>query len=109
METIVEGRIAGTRITVWDVLHHHENHWSMEDIADVLGLSIDQVQAAMDYIQAHADDVMKTHRSIEERNARGNPPDVQAKLTTARAKRIEWLKERKDSSVQERQGVGNRR
>ena len=91
---IVDHRIAGTRITVWDVLHHLENDWPPEEIAEVLGLSDQQVQAAVDYIHVHRAEVMEVHQQIEERNARGNPPNVQTKLEAARARRLEWLEQR---------------
>lgn len=109
MATIIRHRVAGTRVTVWDVLHHLENHWSIEAIADVLDLSTDQVQAAADYIREHHDEVMAVHRSIEDRNARGNPPQVAAKLAENRAKRVEWMKSRQQVSTEEPQGVGHRR
>ena len=94
---IVDHRIAGTRITVWDVLHHLENDWSWEEIAEVLGLSDEQVHATVEYIRAHRDEVMKVHRRIEERNARGNAPDVRAHLEAARARRLEWMDHRQKS------------
>ena len=96
---IVDHRIAGTRITVWDVLHHLENDWPTEEIAEVLGLSDEQVQAAAEYIGAHRDEVMKVHQQIEERNARGNSPDVQAKLDEARARRSEWLEQQRKTAT----------
>ena len=91
---IVDHRIAGTRITVWDVLHHLENDWALDEIAEVLGLSDQQVQAAVDHIHAHHADVMKVHQRIEERNARGNSPRFQAQLEAARARRLKWLEQR---------------
>jgi uncharacterized protein (DUF433 family) len=91
---IVDHRIAGTRITVWDVLHHLKNEWPLEEIAEVLGLSDQQVQAAVEYIHAHHAEVMEVHQRIEERNARGNPPDVQPKLEAAHTRRLEWMDER---------------
>ena len=91
---IVDHRIAGTRITVWDVQHHLENDWPLDEIAEVLGLADQQIQAAVDYIHAHQDEVVKGHQQIEARNARGNPPDVQDKLAVARARRLQWLEER---------------
>jgi uncharacterized protein (DUF433 family) len=36
---IVKNRIAGTRITVWDVLHYLETGWSRPEIAATLHLS----------------------------------------------------------------------
>jgi uncharacterized protein (DUF433 family) len=45
---IIDHRIPGTRITASDVLHHLENDRPLEEIAEVLGLSDRQVQAAVD-------------------------------------------------------------
>lgn len=92
---IVDHRIAGTRISVWDVLHHLENHWPTDEIADVLGISEEQVREAVEYIQAHRDEVMQVHRRIEQRNAQGNPPDVQARLDAARTRRSAWLEQQR--------------
>lgn len=96
---IVDHRIAGTRITVWDVLHHLENDWPRDEIAEVLGLSGQQLEAAVDYIQTHHAEVIKVHQQIDERNARGNPPNVQAKIAAARARRLEWLEQRQKTIV----------
>ena len=43
---IVENRIAGTRITIWDVLHYLEAGWSRPEIAATLHLTEAQVAAA---------------------------------------------------------------
>jgi uncharacterized protein (DUF433 family) len=96
---IVDHRVAGTRITVWDVLHHIENGWSLADTAEVFGLSVEQIQDAMDYILAHHAEVMKTHHEIEERNTQGNPPEVEEILETARARRLQWLMQRQETTA----------
>ena len=89
---IVQNRIAGTRITIWDVLHYLEAGWSRPDIAATLHLTEAQVAMAARYIEDHRDEVMVVHRHIEDRKARGNPPDILAKATKSRAKLQEWLK-----------------
>jgi uncharacterized protein (DUF433 family) len=86
-DTIIDHRIGNTRITVWDVLHYLEHGWSHREIAEVLRLSEDQVQAAVDYIADHRDEVMAVHKEIEARNARGNPPEIRQKLAASRARR----------------------
>ena len=53
MTHIVDHRIAGTRITVWDMFHHLENGWQDREIAEVLGVTQVQVRAALDYISEH--------------------------------------------------------
>ena len=89
---IVKNRIAGTRITIWDVLHYLEAGWSRPEIAATLHLTEAQVAAVVRYIEDHRDEVMVVHRQIEDRKARGNPPDIVAKAAKSRAKVQEWLK-----------------
>jgi len=100
MAAILKHRIAGTRITVWDVLHHHlDKNWTAQAIAEVFGISLEEVQAAVSYIAEHEDEVWAVHRQIERRNARGNPSEVEAKLAQARARRLAWLAERQKESL----------
>jgi uncharacterized protein (DUF433 family) len=88
---IVHNRIAGTRITVWDVLHYLEAGWARSDIAATLHLTEAQVAAAAMYIAEHRHEVMVVHQCIEDRKARGNPPEIRAKAAKSRAKLQEWL------------------
>jgi uncharacterized protein (DUF433 family) len=108
MTDIVDHRIAGTRITVWDVFHHLENGWENREIAEVLGVTQVQVQAALDYISEHESEVRRTHEMIERRNARGNSTDVQARLQQARAKRLAWFSGRHPVDGSEAHCVGHR-
>ena len=78
--------IAGTRITVFDVLDYLEAGWDDKGIAVVLSLGTAQVRAARHYIEAHPEEVQVVARRIKERIAQGNPPEVQAKLAEAHAK-----------------------
>jgi uncharacterized protein (DUF433 family) len=106
---IVDNRIAGTRISVWLVLHYLEGGWSRRAIAEFFNLDEDQIQAAIDYIDANREYVMQVHHEIEERIARGNPPEIQAKLAESRARREAWLRERKASKLQEHDSAGHPR
>ncbi len=90
-EAIINDRIAGTRITIWDIFHYLENGRSPEYIAGILPVSVEQVRAASAYIEAHREAVEAGHRQIEERIRRGNPPEVEAKLAESRAKRMALL------------------
>ena len=82
--------IEGTRITVYDVLDYHLDGWHRDMIADNFDISSAQVEIAIRYIDEHRDEVMATYQKMLERDARGNPPELQAKLDavrgTARAK-----------------------
>jgi uncharacterized protein (DUF433 family) len=106
-ELIVNNRIAGTRITVWDVLHYLEGGWTRREIGDFFKLGEDRIQAAIDYIDANREYVMHVHREIEERNARGNPPEIEAKLAQSRAKREAWMRERQQAKTREQESAGH--
>jgi uncharacterized protein (DUF433 family) len=86
--------ISGTRITIYLVLHYLENGWKPAEIAKFHGLTLEQIQAAINYIEEHKTHVMARHKEIEEEIARGNPPEVEAKLAKSRKKMQAWLKER---------------
>jgi hypothetical protein len=62
------------------VLHYMEAGQAADYIAAVLGISTADVLALQEYIAEHHDEVMAEHRKIEERIAKGNPPEVEAKL-----------------------------
>ncbi len=96
---IVKNRIEGTRITIWDVLHYLEAGWSRPDIAATLHLTETQVAAAASYIEEHRDEVMVVHRQIEDRKARGNPPEILAKAAKSRAKLQDWLKHHHETNT----------
>jgi uncharacterized protein (DUF433 family) len=85
--------IAGTRITVYDVIDYHNTGWHRDMIADTLELSSQQVEVAIRYIEDHRDEVMTGYEKNMERIRRGNPPELQAKLDamhgTARARLTE--------------------
>ena len=108
MAAILNHRIVGTRVSVWDVLHHLHNNWAVAEIADVFEISSEEVQAAVDYIAEHGDEVWEVHRQIEQRNAHGNSPEIEAKLAQARAKRLVWLAEKQNEHSLEACRVGNR-
>jgi uncharacterized protein (DUF433 family) len=88
---IVKNRIAGTRITIWDVLHYLETGWSSPEIAATLHLSDAQVEAVAQYIAEHKEELLEVHRQIEARKTRGNSPEITAKLTKSRTKLQAWL------------------
>ena len=90
---IVNNRIAGTRITVWDVLHYLETGWSRPEIAESLHLSEAQVEAVVQYIEDCTEALLVVHRQIEDRKAQGNPPAITDQLAKSRTKLQAWLKQ----------------
>jgi uncharacterized protein (DUF433 family) len=77
--------IAGTRITVFNILDFRKEGWHRDRIAAQFRLSSDQVQAAFDYIDANRDEVMAQYQRILDRHKNYRyPPDVQAKIDQCR-------------------------
>ena len=97
---IVNDRIDGLRITIYDVVHYLEAGRSPQEITERLPLTLEQVQGAIRYIEEHKDEVMAVHRQIEERIARGNPPDVEAKLQETHARLMRRKEELRRASRQ---------
>ena len=81
--------LAGTRITVFDILHYHDAGWQASSIAIMLGISTDQVEAALQHVSEHEAEIRATQRRIQERIDRGNPPEVLAKLADSHKKLVE--------------------
>ncbi len=95
MSVVIDNnRIDGLRVTIYDVLHYREAGRSVEEIADILPLTLEQVEGAVRYIEEHRDAVMAAHRRIEARIARGNPPEIEARAKAGRA-RMEALRRSK--------------
>jgi uncharacterized protein (DUF433 family) len=76
--------VAGTRITVYDVLDYHKSGWHRDLIADTLQLTSQQVEVAIRYIEDHRDEVMADYAEMLARDEKGNPPELQAKLDAIR-------------------------
>jgi uncharacterized protein (DUF433 family) len=72
--------IEGTRITVYNVMDFLKHGDSAESIARDLLISVEEAQAAIDYIAAHREEVDAEYATIMERVNRGNPPWVEALL-----------------------------
>lgn len=70
--------IEGTRITVYDVLDYSTQGHDTAYIAESLGVSPGQVQAALHYIEEHEEEVMAAYQRILDRIARGNAPEIEA-------------------------------
>ena len=78
--------VYGTRITVYDIVPYRLAGRSTLYIADVLNLSVREVNALFQYMDEHYEEVMEVNRKFEERVARGNPPEVEERLKPGRAK-----------------------
>ena len=73
--------IEGTRITVYDVMDYWTEDWRAAQIAAVFRLPLEDVEAAIDYIERHEADVRADYQRILARHQHASyPPEVQAKL-----------------------------
>jgi len=99
--------IAGSRITVYDVLAETEAGAAPEDLAHWYGLRIEQIQAALRYIEEHKEEVLAAYQKIQERHARGNPPELQAQIDAMHTKFQALWADRFRQSEQERNGEGH--
>jgi uncharacterized protein (DUF433 family) len=98
-------RIEGSRIGVYDVMDYWpDKGYSIEQIAEMFRLVPDQIRVAIRYIEEHREEVEATYRQILERDARGNSPEVEAKILANRPKvRALWEEIRRKH--QERNGA----
>jgi len=99
--------IAGTRITIYDVLDYHRAGWHPTAIAATLDVSSQQVQAALQYIADNETEVMARYQEILDRIARGNSPEVLAKLSQSRAKLRALEEKAKQALAQENGHAGD--
>jgi len=56
--------VAGTRITLYDILDYVHDDWPPHLIAAWLNLSPDQIQAALAYIEAHRAEVEAQYQQV---------------------------------------------
>ena len=93
--------IEGTRITVYDVMDYYLDGWPAGRIANWLSQRTDDIQAAIDYIEAHRAEVDEAYRKIVERAERGNPPEIRALIEAnrplAEAKKAEILRRAREA------------
>lgn|SRR5262249_53207771 len=100
-------QIAGTRITVFDIMDYLRLGWHHTAIAAWLRLSSNQVLAAIKYIEEHKEYCEEEYKIILEREARGNPPEIQRKLEASHAKLLALLEQHHRDGKPENHHAGN--
>src|SRR5262245_38691435 len=78
--------LEGTRLTVYYIIPLLEKGYSADYIGAVYGLSREEVQVLIQYIEEHKEEVMAKNAEIDARAARGNPPEIRKKLKASRSK-----------------------
>ncbi len=102
-------RIEGSRITVFDVLDYHKHGWKPSEIADLFHLSTCQIEVAIEYIEAHNAEVMAAYERVLDRHAKGNPPELQARLDEGHERFLDMVKARREAKNREEQDAGDSR
>ena len=105
--SIINNRIDGLLITIYDIVHYLEAGKTAADIVDILPLTLEQVETTIRYIDDHKEEVMTVHRQIEKRIARGNPPEIEARARASRAKMNAWLQDRQQGTTKGQNGEGH--
>lgn len=106
METAIIDRgrgpeIAGTRITVYDVMDYYLAGDSLSFIAYALSIYPEQVAAAIKYIEQHKEQVAAEHQEMLKGDAVGNSPELEERLKAAHAKLQRALDERRKNPLAE--------
>ncbi len=99
--------LANIRITIFDILPYVLKGWRADSIAFSFGIRSVEVEALIRYFEEHREEVLATNQKILERIARGNPPEVEAKLQVGRAKLRALREELERKRLQEANGEGN--
>ncbi len=99
--------IAGTRITVYDVIEYYKTGWHRDMIAAILSLSSQQVETAIQYIEEHRHEVMASYEKNMERIRRGNPPELQAELDAGHERFLVMVREHREAKKREEQDAGH--
>ena len=102
--------IAGTRITVYDVMDYLKHGWHRNRIAALFRLSSRDIKAAIDYIEQHHEEVAAAYESILQRHRDFRyPPEVQAKVDRCReaaARRLETIRRHRSNGNPDAQNHG---
>jgi uncharacterized protein (DUF433 family) len=101
--------IAGSRITVFDILDYLKTGWPTGEIARLFHLTTAQVDVAVRYIEEHRGEVMADYEEMLARDARGNPPELQAKLDAGHERFLAMVRERQQAKSQENRDAGDSR
>ncbi len=86
---VVTGRgpeLAGTRFTAHDIVPLWRKGYIPDYIAACFGLSLEEVKALIAYIEEHKEAMLRHDDEIEQRIARGNPPEVEAAIQAGHQK-----------------------
>ncbi len=95
--------IKGTRITVYDIMDYERMAWDAAKTAAWLKLTVEEVTAAMDYIAVHREELAPKYQKMLDRDAQGNPPELQAKIDALHVEFMARVAERRRAKAARQQ------
>ena len=99
-----EGRLKGSRVSCHDVYNLLKRQRPHTEIALTFLISLEEVLALIHYIVEHEEEMEENWQAFEAMIAKGNPPEVEARLVETRARIEAWRQQR----ARERTEEGNR-
>jgi hypothetical protein len=99
-----DGRLVRIRINCHHVYAYLKDHRPHTEIALALEIYPEEVLALIHYIVEHEEEVEANWQAFEAMAAKGNPPEIEAKLVETRARMKAWLEDRKRQRAEEQAG-----
>jgi hypothetical protein len=81
----------------WHNRDYLKTGWPTGEIARLFHLTTAQVDVAVRYIEEHWGEVMADYEEMLARHARGNPPELQAKLDAGRERFLAKVRELREA------------
>ena len=78
--------IRGTRLTVYSIMDHYFSGDTMERIAEVFRIPVEEAEAAAHYIDGHMAELMPSYRRMLQRDREGDSPEVRATYAASHAR-----------------------
>ncbi len=88
-------RIEGTRTSVYHILDYTTMNYPAEEIVKYLPITVEQVHAAVRFIEEHKAEVMAEYQKMLDRCARGNSPEIEALVARSHEKLLKMREELK--------------
>ncbi|HLX59825.1 MAG TPA: DUF433 domain-containing protein [Planctomycetota bacterium] len=79
------GRIDGSRTTVYHVMDYYKKNTPPDEIVKWLPLTLEQVRAAIDFIDANKADVLLHYQKMLARCEKGGPPEIEERINRKKA------------------------
>jgi len=96
--------IHGTRLTVYSIMDHYFDGWSIQSMAKLFRIPFEDAVAAVDYINSHMSDLMPEYHKMLERDRQGDSPEVRARYAESHAR---LMAKKEELDRRKREGAGD--